>query len=109
MSRVVPISAAAAAACVRRVPVPLMSGPLHADKGRAMPDNVDRRLLDHWKQMRRENAEEHRFLRLVETELRTNGSSAYALEEQVTRARRHVQARRQSTRLARVIQLHAFD
>lgn len=74
-----------------------------------MSDNVDRSLLEHWKQMRRENSEERRFLRLVETELRTNGSSAYSLETQVTRARDHVRSRRAGLRLAPVVQLHAFD
>lgn len=74
-----------------------------------MGDNVDTSLLEHWKAMRRENAEERRFLRLVETELRTNGSSAYSLESQVTRARDHVRARRSGLRLAPVIHLNAFD
>lgn len=86
-----------------------MSGAVPADK-RGVSDNVDRSLLEHWKEMRKANAEEHRFLRLIETELRTNGSSAYSLEDQVTRARTHVRARRSGVaRLAPVIPLHAFD
>jgi predicted GIY-YIG superfamily endonuclease len=73
-------------------------------------DNVDRSLVEHWNGLRAENAEERRFLRLVETELRTSGSSAFALEEQVSRARRHVRARRSAVaRLAPVIPLHAFE
>jgi hypothetical protein len=75
-----------------------------------MSDNVDRSLVDYWKSLRAENSEERRFMRLIETEFRTSGSSAVSLDDQVSRARNHVRARRGALRpLAPVIQLHAFD
>jgi hypothetical protein len=75
-----------------------------------MRDNVDRSLVDYWKSLRAENSEERRFLRLIEAEFHTSGSSAVALDDSVSRARRHVRARRASaTTLAPVIPLHAFD
>lgn len=84
-----------------------MSTRLPADKRGV--DNVDTSLLEHWAAIRRENVEERRFLRLIETELRTSGSSAMALEDQVARARRHVRARRSAARVAPVIPLRAVD
>ncbi len=73
-----------------------------------MSDNVDRSLLAHWKQMRDENADDRMFFRLVGSDYPTSGSSACSLEDQVTRARRHIRSRRNSVRLAQVIPLRTL-
>jgi hypothetical protein len=83
-----------------------MLPPLDADT-EDMTDNVDRSLLDIWKQMRDENSDDRRIFRTVGPDYATSGSSACALEDQVTRARRHIRSRRGAVRLAQVIQLHA--
>lgn len=73
-----------------------------------MEDNVDRRLVEHWQARRAANREETRFARIVQSEYRTGGSSAYSLDGQVDRARRHVRSRRsQMCALAPVIPLRA--
>ena len=75
-----------------------------------MSDNVDRSLEDYWKSSRAENSEEQRFQRRIEEEFHISGSSAIALDESISRARRHVRARRAAAvTLAPVIPLHAFD
>ncbi|MBM3677119.1 MAG: hypothetical protein FJW96_04450 [Actinobacteria bacterium] len=74
-----------------------------------MADNVDRSLLEHWEVLRIENSEERRFLRLIDAELRTSGSSAITFAESERRARSHLRARRATIRLAPVIPLRVAD
>lgn len=61
-------------------------------------ENVDRRLLEHWREERARHAEEHRFLAALERDGRPRGRQASLFADQLAELRERVARQRAAAR-----------